>query len=66
MTWITTIVAALTPWVQAFFQALLPMLKASAETPVQRTTAEQDVAAQQEVQNAIDAYDHEHGRAAAD
>ena len=59
MTWITAIFAACTPWVQAFFQALLPFLKAQAETPVVRSTAEQDVDVQQEVHDAIDAYDHE-------
>ncbi|MBV8782290.1 MAG: hypothetical protein JO353_12915 [Phycisphaerae bacterium] len=66
MTWITAIVAALTPWVQAFFEALLPFLKTSAQTPVQRDTAEQDPAIQQEVQDAIDAYDHQPGAAGAD
>ena len=66
MTFLTAIFAALTPWVQAFFQALLPFLKTEAQTPVERTTAEQDPAVQQEVQNAIDAYDHEHSDAPAD
>ena len=63
MTWLSAIFAALTPWVQALFQALLPFLKTAAETPVRRTAAEQDQAVQQEVQDAIDAYDHENTHA---
>ncbi len=59
MTLLTAIFAALTPWAQAFFQALLPFLKTQAQTPVQRSSAEQDPKIEQEVQDAIDSYDHD-------
>jgi hypothetical protein len=65
MSVLTAILAALTPWAQAFFQAILPFLKQQATTPVQRTTAEDDPAIEQEVNDAIDQYDRDH-RAPAD
>jgi hypothetical protein len=60
MAFLTAIFAALSPWVGAFVQALLPFLKEQAETPVERTVAEEDPAIQQEVNDAIDEYDRDH------
>jgi hypothetical protein len=60
MSFLTTILAALTPWIQAFFQALLPFLKQQAATPVERTVAEDDPAIEQEVNDAINQYDSDH------
>ena len=60
MSLLSSILAALTPWIQAFFQALLPFLKQQATTPVERTVAEQDPIIQQEVSDAIDQYDRDH------
>ena len=60
MSILSSILAALTPWIQAFFQALLPFLKQQATTPVERTVAEKDPVIQQEVSDAIDQYDRDH------
>lgn len=60
MSLLTTILAVLTPWIQAFFQALLPFLKQQATTPVERTVAEDDPVIEQEVNDAIDQYDSDH------
>ena len=60
MSFLTAILAALSPWVGAFVQALLPFLKQEATTPVERTVAEQDPAIQEEVTDAIDQYDRDH------
>jgi hypothetical protein len=60
MTFLTAIFAAITPWMQAFFQALLPFLKQQAATPVERTVAEKDPGIEQEVNDAIDQYDSDH------
>jgi hypothetical protein len=57
---ITAIFAAITPWIQAFFEALLPFLKQQATTPVERTVAENEPAIQEEVADAIDQYDRDH------
>ena len=60
MSFLTAIVGALSPWIQAFAQALLPFLKQQATTPVERTVAEKDVAIEEEVGDAIDQYDRDH------
>ena len=60
MSVITAILAALAPWVQALFKALLPFMKQQATTPVERTVAEKDPAIEQEVNDAIDQYDSDH------
>ena len=60
MSVLTAILSALTPWLQAFFQALLPFLKQQATTPVERTVAEKDPAIEKEVSDAIDQYDSDH------
>jgi len=60
MSLLTAIFAALTPWIGAFFQALLPFLKQQAAAPVERTVAEKDPVIEQEVNDAIDQYDSDH------
>ena len=59
MSLLSSILAALTPWLQAFFQALLPFLKQQAETPIERTVAEKDPTIEKEVSDAIDQYDRD-------
>ncbi len=60
MSFLTAIFAALTPLAKAFFEALLPFLKQQASTPVERSAAEDDPAIEQEVNDAIDQFDHDH------
>jgi hypothetical protein len=66
MNFLTSILAALTPWVQAFFEALLPFLKQQATTPVERTVAEKDPAIEKEVNDAITQFDNDHHHSSAD
>jgi hypothetical protein len=60
MSFFTAIFAAVSPWIGAFVQALLPFLKEQAMTPVERGVAEKDVVIQEEVSDAIDQYDGDH------